>query len=200
VPIGGVNVAVFSATLNHSKKAGYVIGAGAIVAEMIYCGIPLFGLAPYLEDLGIMNYMYLVFIPVLLFMGIWTIIKRRQGESDDADTGVKAHRRSYPGYFVYGFLLAISNPMTLVFWIQAVFMLRKEGVVGHGWDEILAYFLGVPIGTWLLYFGFVMLAAVTRRRINQVWKARLNLIIGCIFIFLACYLTLSYFMGWGNSH
>ncbi|HEX2899897.1 MAG TPA: hypothetical protein VHS96_09280, partial [Bacteroidia bacterium] len=44
IPIGGVNMAVFQATLNHNRRAGYMIGFGAILAEALYCAIPMFSL------------------------------------------------------------------------------------------------------------------------------------------------------------
>jgi threonine/homoserine/homoserine lactone efflux protein len=216
VPIGGVNMAVFQATLNHNRRAGYMIGFGAIMAEAIYCAVPMFGVTPFLEKLGIMDYLYFLFIPVLVIMGVVTIVKAQRErraadlaqlqaaepiEREEIDTNPsitnKTHR-SLKGYFIYGFFLCASNPMTFVFWIQAVVFLRKEGIVNEHWDQILTWFLGVPVGTWLLYFGFVQLASITRRRMNQVWKARLNIIIGGIFIGLAAYMTIGYFLGKGE--
>jgi L-lysine exporter family protein LysE/ArgO len=198
IPIGGVNMAVFQATLNDSRRSGYLIGFGAITAEAIYCAIPMFGLTPFLERLGIMQYLYFLFIPVLLFMGIYTIVKANRVEASDPETGVKAHRRSPIGYLLYGFFLCASNPMTFIFWIQTVVFLRTEGIVDSSWDQIFAWFLGVPVGTWLLYFGFVQLASITRRRMNQVWKARLNIIVGVIFIVIAAYIGIGYFVGKGK--
>lgn len=195
LPIGGVNMAVFQATLNHNRLAGYMIGFGAILAEAIYCGIPMFGLSHILERLGIMSYLYFLFIPVLLVMGILSIVKANRASPADTDVGVKAHHRSMGGYLVYGFFLCASNPMTFVFWIQAVVFLRQEGIVGYAWDEMLVWFLGVPVGTWLLYFGFVQLASLTRRRMTQLWRSRINVAIGIIFICLAAYITISYFTG-----
>ena len=54
IPIGGVNMAVFQATLNNNARAGYLIGFGAILAEIIYCAIPMFSLGETLKDWGIM--------------------------------------------------------------------------------------------------------------------------------------------------
>lgn len=198
IPIGGVNMAVFQATLNHSRRAGYMIGFGAILAEGIYCAVPMFGLTPVLERLGIMSILYFLFIPVLLFMGIYTIYKSTRPPKSDPETDVKAHHRTMWGYFVYGFFLCASNPMTFVFWIQTVVFLRTEGIVDDSWHQILAWFMGVPVGTWLLYFGFVLLAGFTRRKMNEVWKARLNIIIGVIFIALAVYISVGYFVGAGK--
>lgn len=198
VPIGGVNVAVFQATLNHSRRAGYLIGFGAITAEAIYCAIPLFGLTPILEGTGIMDILYLVFIPALFLMGIWSIKNRNKKPKGDSESGVSAHNRTGKGYFIYGFFLCLSNPMTLFFWIQAVVLLRQQNVINDQWDQILAYYLGVPVGTWLLYFGFVQAAAITRKKINDIWHSRINLTIGIIFICLALYLSVSYFLELGK--
>ncbi|MFN8397005.1 MAG: LysE family transporter [Bacteroidia bacterium] len=110
IPIGGVNMAVFQATLNDSRRAGYMIGFGAILAEAIYCAVPMFGLTPILEKLGIMSILYFLFIPVLLFMGIYTIYKSTRPVKTDHETDVKAHHRSMWGYFVYGFSCARATP------------------------------------------------------------------------------------------
>jgi threonine/homoserine/homoserine lactone efflux protein len=203
LPIGGVNMAVFQATLNHHQRAGYMIGFGAILAEAIYCAIPMFGLTPLLEELGIMKFLYFLFIPVLLFMGcytIWKTLKPKPALANvkEIESRVRAHHRSMKGYFVYGFFLCASNPMTFVFWIQTVVFLRTEGIVDNSWSQILAWFAGVPVGTWLLYFGFVQLARITRRRMNELWKDRLNITIGVIFILLAIYISIGYFLGHGD--
>ncbi len=193
VPIGGVNVAVFQATLNHNRTAGYMIGFGAIVAEAIYCAIPLFGLTPFLEGTGIMDVLYIIFIPALFLLGVLSIKNRNKKAKSDKSTGVGAHNRTYKGYFIYGFFLCLSNPMTLIFWIQAVVLLRQKEVINDQMDQILAYYLGVPVGTWLLYFCFVWAAAITRKKINDLWHMRINVAIGVIFIFLSLYLAVGYF-------
>ncbi len=45
-------MAVFQATLNNNARAGYLIGFGAILAEIIYCAIPMFSLGETLKRLG----------------------------------------------------------------------------------------------------------------------------------------------------
>lgn len=190
-------MAVFQATLNNRARDGYLIGLGAIMAEIIYCAIPMFSFGRALQESGIMSVLFLLFIPVLLFMGIYTIIKANKVEVTEGEKGVMTHHRSAWGNIVYGFFLCASNPMTFVFWTGIVVVLQEKGV--HDWDQKVAWFCGVPVGTWLLYFGFAQLAKITRRRINLMWKARLNMIIGGIFIAMSVYLTVSYFLGKGDT-
>lgn len=197
IPIGGVNMAVFQATLNSNPRAGYLIGLGAISAEIVYCAIPMFSLGDDLKAWGVMDILSLLFIPVLLIMGIVTIVKAKKEEASDPQTGVNAHHRSPWGNIVYGFFLCASNPMTFVFWVGIVAKLLAAGWIHDVWSEKLAWFMGVPVGTWLLYFIFVQMAKITRKRISHVWKARLNIIIGVIFIIMSVYMTISYMLGIG---
>ncbi|MEY3443825.1 MAG: hypothetical protein RLZZ519_2106, partial [Bacteroidota bacterium] len=152
IPIGGVNMAVFQATLNNNPRAGYLIGFGAILAEIIYCAIPMFSLGETLQKWGIMSILSILFIPVLLIMGIVTIVKANKVEVSDPQTGVSSHHRSAWGNIVYGFFLCASNPMTFVFWMGIVAALLEEGYIHDLWGEKLAWFMGVPVGTWFLYF------------------------------------------------
>lgn len=199
IPIGAVNMAVFQATLNHNRWAGYAIGLGAILAEMIYCGIPLFGLGLMNENAGFFDIMYLLFIPILVFLGVFSIVNRKKGIQPQETATVPGTkkprppgRKSYFAYIIYGFLLCISNPMTLVFWSQATITMQKMEFLGQELPTLVAFFIGVPIGTWLLYATFVLMALKTRKKINPRWRERLNVMIGVIFIVLAFYLLFTY--------
>lgn len=197
IPIGAVNMAVFQATINHNRKAGYTIGIGAILAEAIYCGIPLFGLSYLLEDVGFYDVMYLIFIPVMVFLGIYSIRYANKGLERELKMEQTPRRKSYLGYGIYGFLLCGSNPMTLVFWTQITVYLRQQEIIAQNPWELLTFLCGVPVGTFCLYFIFVQIAHRTRKNMNPRWKRRINIIIGWIFIGLAVYLLISYFKRMG---
>jgi threonine/homoserine/homoserine lactone efflux protein len=197
IPIGAVNMAVFQTTMNHNRWAGYSIGLGAILAECIYCGLPLFGLGMMSENSSFFDIMYLLFIPILVFLGIFSILNRKKGihVENKVPGAKKVHpprRKSYVAYIAYGFLLCISNPMTLIFWTQATITMRTRGLLATEMPTLIAFFIGVPVGTWLLYATFVFAAVKTRKRMNPKWKERLNVMIGVIFIALAFYLLGSY--------
>jgi threonine/homoserine/homoserine lactone efflux protein len=194
IPIGAVNMAIFQTTIFHNRRAGYSIGLGAVLAELIYCAVPLLSLTVMLEKTGIIDILFFVFIPVLLFLGIYNIVQRKKGTEASADDTTSRVRRSYFGYIVYGFLLCLSNPMTLFFWVNATIGLRAQEILG---DDVLGtsiFALGVPVGTFLLYKVFVVLADRTRSRLNPKLHERINLTIGIIFIVLSCYLLIKYLL------
>lgn len=194
-------MAVFQATLNKGRLAGYSIGFGAILAEAIYCGIPLFGVSSIRQDHPLLDILYVCFIPIMFFLGIYSIIHRRKGielESQIPENikPVKKPKdlpsKGYFSKFMYGFLLCASNPMTFVFWIQATIALQQQQLINNSPLILTAFFMGVPLGTFLLYYVFAQIAHVTRKRINPEIKVKINVVIGVIFIVLAVYLLISF--------
>lgn len=188
-------MAIFQTTIYHNRRAGYMIGLGAVLAELIYCSVPLLSLTVMLQDAGIIDALFIAFIPILLILGIYNIINRRKGipPPNEPDTpNIPRTRRSYFGYVVYGFLLCLSNPMTLFFWVNATIVLRAQKFLSQDILETIVFALGIPVGTFLLYKIFVVLADRTRSRLNPTLHTRINVVIGGIFICLSIYLLYNY--------
>ena len=193
-------MAVFQATLNRSRTYGFAIGFGAILAEAIYCSIPLFGVSSMNEDHVFFDVLYLIFVPVLFFLGIFSLKNRKKGIEVNNAVPEKVKPVKKPkkakdtlfGHVVYGFLLCASNPMTFFFWVQATIFLNKNDWVDGSTSTLIAFFLGVPVGTWVLYACFAQLAHITRRRISAKLREKLNIFIGVVFLVLSVYLLLTF--------
>lgn len=196
-------MAIFQTVLNRGRLMGYLIGFGAILAEAIYCAIPLFGVSSLDKEHVVFDVLYLVFIPILFFLGVLAIKNRKKGiepqETDPVDIQSEKplitpapKKRGYVGQTIYGFLLCASNPMTFFFWVQATILLQKNQWITDDIPVVASFYLGVPIGTFILYFCFAQLAHYTRRRISPLLRIRLNIFIGGVFIFLSGYLLLTF--------
>lgn len=197
IPVGPVNMAVFKATLDRNRKFGFSIGLGAILAEAIYCSVPLFGVSSMNEDHVFFDILYLIFVPVLFFLGILTLKNRKKGieiESHvpDALNQPKKARDTLWGNVVYGFVLCASNPMTFIFWVQATVFINKNGWISGSDSSLIAFFIGVPVGTQLLYMSFAQLAHITRKHISPKLKEKLNIFIGVVFLVLSVYLLFTF--------
>ncbi len=194
-------MAVFQATLNKNRKYGFAIGFGAILAEAIYCSIPLFGVSSLDQDHVFFDVLYLLFVPILFFLGVFALRNRKKGidshekPKDKVNPGKKKRkaRDTLFGHGVYGFILCASNPMTFFFWIQAtIFLNKNQWVDNTSTSSLIAFFLGVPVGTWVLYACFAQLAHITRRRISPKLREKLNILIGLVFLVLSVYLLLTF--------
>ena len=192
-------MAVFQATLNRNRKAGYAIGLGAILAEAIYCSIPLFGVGQIDPHHWIFDVLFPIVILVLAYLGFRSLmapIPESTAHLKDSNKSSQLQKIGYWGLIGYGFALCLSNPMTFVMWIKGALMVRKTGIVTDAWWSLWAFFLGVPVGTWVLYACFALLAYFTKRRISAKLHQRINAFIGIAFVLLAVLLLLH----WLASH
>lgn len=204
-------MAIFQTVLNRNRLMGYMIGFGAITAEAIYCAIPLFGVGSLNKDHVIFDVLYLVFIPILFVLGVLALKNRKKGVYDGKPSTVdissekprvtpSAKKKGIAGQFIYGFLLCASNPMTFFFWVQATIFIQKNQWVTDSTPTLLSFYVGVPVGTFLLYFCFAQLAHYTRRRISPRLRIRLNIFIGAVFIVLSAYLLITFLDQKGLIH
>ncbi len=191
IPVGAVNMAIVTATLNKGRKSAFFIGLGAVLAEIIYCLIPLFGFGYLIEENKVVLHgMYWIAIPVLIIIGLWTISNRNRA----AVKGMRQKGKANSGNeFFYGFSLCVSNPMVFFFWSQITATFFSLELVTHEAASMGSFLLGVPTGTLILYAGIIAVAYKQRRRISLRARAMINLIVGLIFILLGFYLIVDYF-------
>lgn len=181
-------MAVVQATLKHGKRAGYMIGAGAILAELVYVAIPLFGFSYFLEDHGVYKYLYIIFAPILIFLGLYTLLTRKRILKRDTPERLKKRNSNH---FLYGAALCWSNPMTLIFWTQITAILKGKALLTA--EMALPFLAGIPIGTSILYYGLTRLVHHTGNRISLRTKLYLNILIGLGFLALGVWLLIAFF-------
>ncbi|MCB9232872.1 MAG: LysE family transporter [Bacteroidia bacterium] len=190
IPVGAVNMAVVAATLNKGRKSAFMIGIGGIIVEAIYCAVPLFSLSfnPN-ENSLLVKIIYMASIPLLLGLGIYTIITRKRA-------AIKAVRQTHTSKagneILYGILLCATNPMVLLFWAGITTTLTAWGWLGESTSILFAFLAGVPVGTFMLYYLFIVIAHRKKRNIGLATRAKINAVVGVIFLLLAAYLAINY--------
>lgn len=192
IPVGAVNMAVVQATLNNSRKSAYMIGLGAIFMEATYCAIPLFSLSfdPQ-ENSNLVQVIYLISIPILIGIGVYSIINRKRA----AIRAVRKQTTPKSGnQILYGALLCGTNPMVLLFWAGITATLTARGWLGEDLPLLFSFLAGVPIGTFFLYYIFVQVAYKKKKNIGLATRAKINFLVGLIFILLGSYLIVNYLM------
>lgn len=190
IPVGAVNMAIVTATLNKGRQSGFFIGLGSVISEIIYCAVPLYGFGYLIEDSKyVIHGIYLVAIPVLIIIGAWTVINRNRA----AVKGMRQRGKGKTGNEIfYGMSLCASNPMVFFFWSQITAALFSLELLTHEPAVMGSFLLGVPTGTLALYSGIIAIAYKQRRRISLRTRAMINLVVGLIFIGLGLYLIVDY--------
>jgi threonine/homoserine/homoserine lactone efflux protein len=186
MPVGPVNLAVVHATLVKGKLSGYRLAFGALIVEVAYCAISLFGLHILSEQKALVESMQWISIPVLLTLGLMSLFKKDFLKRDYTP-------KKSGNEWLTGMTLTLSNPMLLFYWITVTTLVKShQWMEDHVLDNIVFLF-GVISGLSLLFFALIRLSALRNNKITPRFKRNMNLWVGWIFIGLACIMTLRAF-------
>jgi len=111
-PIGPVNVEIIKRGLNAGFRQAFLTGTGAMCADATYLTLIFFGLTAFLKNAFIAGFLGITGSFILIYLGAMSIREYFKKESAPA-VGV---RRVFKYSFVAGYALAISSPMTIVWW------------------------------------------------------------------------------------
>ncbi len=150
-PVGPIGVLCIKRTLNEGRLVGLATGLGAATADALYglvAGLGLTSISSLLvEQQGWLRFFGGLF---LLYLGIRTFASR------PPDAATPAKLRSLPWVYASTFLLTISNPMTILSFVEVFAGLGV--VVGGSYASVALLVLAVFAGSaawWLLLVGVV---------------------------------------------
>ncbi len=191
VPVGPVNLAVINQALRRGFGPGFLVGLGAICAEMIYASVMLAGHASILDKPAVMTTMHVAALVVMVWVGLhYLLIKPDQIEAKSAAVAERVDERwHHPRAFLLGFILTISNWMLVLLWATlAAVLSRVSSFTRRGGQAacVAGVFVGGALWFWLLAF-FVSRA---HRRVKP--KALAVLMQGCGAVLLVCAGLLAY--------
>lgn len=111
-PIGPINVEIIRRGLGGGFINGWLVGIGAVLADTILCALVVSGVAPLADRPLLRIPLFLAGAVVLLYLGIGGLRALRAGIA--FDVAPASGRRS----LATGFLMAVSNPMGIVYWLS----------------------------------------------------------------------------------
>lgn len=158
-PIGPINVELIRRGIRDGFLHGWLVGLGALSADTIYAALIVGGLTPLADRPSLRVPLFLAGGVMLAWVG-WTSLRTAlKGSSGDGNEKPPKRGRSY----VTGFLMAIFNPMGIVYWLSVGAALVAEAVerVGQAGSPVLV--LGVMFGIFCWVTFISVLAQVSRR-------------------------------------
>jgi threonine/homoserine/homoserine lactone efflux protein len=115
IPIGATQIEIAKRLLNGYTFSAVMIVAGAVISDFTYGAIAMFGIAPFLQNPGIVAIFSAINSVILVVLGIVTI--RQSKKKPDDIQGSKTLLPKKRVAFVTGFLLAVANPIIIYWWI-----------------------------------------------------------------------------------
>ncbi|MEP7235080.1 MAG: LysE family transporter [Ignavibacteriota bacterium] len=161
MPIGPVNAAAITRTINSSYKHGFIVGLGAALMDAVYCGgatqINAFLLRSPIINLCFQSAGF----GLLIFLGVKSLREEKKAQpfkptAKDTKVKLKAEARvekmhmkkaSYLGSFSLGVVLYASNVAGVPEWIFISAFWHNQGIPIIDVSDALAFAVGAGIGT-----------------------------------------------------
>ena len=151
-PIGPVNAAQIDKGIKSGFTAAWLLGLGALTADIIYMLTVYLGVVKFLETPFMQSFLWLFGFFVLTYTGIETISSsgKINMKKSNGDSGIKS--------FLSGFFMSISNPLTILFWLGIYGSVLARTASSYGTSELILYSGGIILG---LVLWDVVMAAIS---------------------------------------
>jgi threonine/homoserine/homoserine lactone efflux protein len=191
IPVGPVNLTILNEGARRGFKWASLIGIGATVMEIIYCGIAFTGFAAFFERDWIKSAMEVFSFGFMLILGLkFTFAKTisapmHLGKTSDI-IGERIEGRLHPhSGFMIGFVRTLANPMVLLGWV-----ILGGGFIARGWVEPtlsskLFCLIGVAVGVGLWFLGLSWAISLGHRKIDEKTLLRMEHGSGILLLILA---------------
>lgn len=136
-----------------------MVGLGALSADTIYAALIVGGLTPLADHPGFRVPLFLAGGLMLAWVGWNSVQSALRGDATAGSATPPRRGRSY----ITGFLMAIFNPMGIVYWLSVGAALVAEAVqrVGQAGSPVLVVGVMFGIFCWVTFIS--VLAQVSRR-------------------------------------
>ncbi|GAE92386.1 transporter [Gracilibacillus boraciitolerans JCM 21714] len=111
-PLGPINAAQINQGIRNGFWHSWMIGLGALIAEIIFIVAVFFGVVHFLETPFMKTFLWSFGAFVLFYTGVESLLSSKTIASTDERT-----KESLSKTFRSGFLISISNPLSILFWL-----------------------------------------------------------------------------------
>ncbi|WP_139492439.1 LysE family transporter [Brevibacillus dissolubilis] len=161
-PIGPVNAAQLDKGIKYGFLHAYLVGFGAMVADGLFMLLIYFGSAHFLTTPFMKTFLYVFGTFVLLYTGIESIINANVSQSRSQAKDEPVSRSFYSG-----FLMTLSNPISILFWLGIYGSILAKTAETYGAWDLLIYSSGIFIGLALWDLIMATVASSFHNFVNQ---------------------------------
>lgn len=148
-PIGPINAAQIDRGIRNGFMHAWFVGVGAVLADAIYMLAVYIGVHQFLGTSFMKTFLWSFGSFVLLYTGVESIINAGK-------INLEKNRNKEPlvKSFLSGFLMSISNPLTILFWLGIYGSILAKTAASYENSELILYSCAIFIG--LLLWDFTM--------------------------------------------
>lgn len=182
-PIGPINAAQLDKGIKYGFLHSWLVGVGAMFADAVFMLIIYFGSAHFLDTPFLKTFLWLFGCFVLTYTGIESM-----GSAKDLLKGTASSKKeSYAKSFSSGFVMTLSNPVSILFWLGIYGSILASAVQHHGAWDVLIYSSGIFAGIICWDFMMALTASAFNRFLNETVLAFISRLAGLSMIGFGAY-------------
>ncbi|NQD64429.1 LysE family transporter [Bacillus haikouensis] len=157
-PIGPVNAAQLDNGIKHGFFSAWVFGIGALLADVLYMLFVYLGVIKFIDMESMKTFLWFFGCFVLTYTGIESLIKKEEFNLKSEQRGRQLLSKS----LFSGFLISISNPLTILFWLGIYGSVLAQTASKFTHDQLLVYSSAMIAGILLWDFTMASLSSLAK--------------------------------------
>jgi threonine/homoserine/homoserine lactone efflux protein len=156
IPVGATQIEIAKRALNNKFWAAWMVVLGSVSSDVMYGGVALFGVAPFLKSKSVVAWFELIGTIILWILVYFTLKEARKPQVLKVNHEILGKKHLS---FVTGFGLAVTNPMMVFWWLLEVQFVIRLGLVDSFSPLLSALFLlfgGFGLGSYLTLLALVL--------------------------------------------
>ena len=181
-PIGPINAAQLEKGIRNGFFHAWILGIGALIADIFYMILIYLGVIHFLEEDIIKLFLWCFGAFVLIYTGVESLrstneisIKRSQNN----DSIIKT--------FFSGFFMSLSNPLTILFWLGIFGSILAKAASSYNKEQLLLYSIGIILGILLWDLTIASTSSIFRKILDTRLLSIITVISGISLIIYGIY-------------
>lgn len=181
-PVGPINAAQLDKGLKKGFWHAWLFGLGAVLADILYMVLVYLGVVHFLSTPFMQTFLWLFGAFVLIYSGIESVMNAGKVSisSDKKDDSLLASMLS-------GFLMSLSNPMSILFWLGIYGSVLVKTAADFGTGNLLLYSAAIIVGVLIWDFAMAGMASIFRKFMSNRALTAISMISGLSLIVFGIY-------------
>lgn len=184
IPLGPITVSIIDTSFRRGFFPGLMIGFGALIVDVFYCVVGVFGVTIIQQQVEI--WLQPIAFPVLAILGGRLIYMGCKGHIEK--THLPMTHREFTKNFSLGFLLCLTNPLAIAFWIVTLSLLFSYDVIRTDTSDKLGFIIGMTLGTSLWFLSLARIVAWRRKTMSDRTVRRISVATGALLVTIGLFL------------
>ncbi|MGM1045144.1 MAG: LysE family translocator [Bacillota bacterium] len=181
-PVGPINAAQLDKGLKKGFWHAWLFGLGAVMADILYMVLVYMGVVHFLSTPFMQTFLWLFGAFVLIYTGIESIVS-----AGKVTISSNKKEDSLLSSVSSGFLMSLSNPMTILFWLGIYGSVLVKTASDYGTGDLLLYSAAVIFGVLIWDFLMAAMASTFRKYLSNRGITFISIISGLSLIGFGLY-------------